>query len=167
MQCTEITSPPVDTAALLNSRTQFNCTFTENNGEYLEWVRFLESDGSSGHRLYDSSTQTVTEPDDYDVINRGGGGYDLVFLSLKSSLTGEYRCRLVYEIADSVTAYMVGVSEYNHPASKKHLYNICTMWINVEDVGPTLYRCYTNVLCLLESHYNSLYLLINKGDTLS
>ena len=22
-------------------------------------------------------------------------------------------------------------------------------WINVEDVGPTLYKCYTNVLCLL------------------
>ena len=22
-------------------------------------------------------------------------------------------------------------------------------WINVEGVGPTLYKCYTNVLCLL------------------
>ena len=22
-------------------------------------------------------------------------------------------------------------------------------WTNVEDVGPTLYKCYTNVLCLL------------------
>ena len=38
--------------------------------------------------------------------------------------------------------------------------NICTMldqrritfvqcWTNVENVGPTLYKCYTNVLCLL------------------
>ena len=24
-------------------------------------------------------------------------------------------------------------------------------WANVEDVGPTLYECFTNVLCLLES----------------
>ena len=30
-------------------------------------------------------------------------------------------------------------------ANTKHLYNICTML----DVGPTLYKCYTNVLCLL------------------
>ena len=31
--------------------------------------------------------------------------------------------------------------------------NICITfiqcWTNVEDVGPTLYKCYTNVLCLL------------------
>ena len=31
--------------------------------------------------------------------------------------------------------------------------NICITfkqcWINVEDVGPTLYKCFTNVLCLL------------------
>ena len=31
--------------------------------------------------------------------------------------------------------------------------NICIIfvqcWTNVEDVGPTLYKCYTNVLCLL------------------
>ena len=32
----------------------------------------------------------------------------------------------------------------------KHLYNICTIiQHNVEDVGPTLYKYYTNVLCLL------------------
>ena len=28
-------------------------------------------------------------------------------------------------------------------------------WNNVEDVGPTLYTCYTNVLCLLEFNYTS------------
>ena len=31
--------------------------------------------------------------------------------------------------------------------------NICITfvqcWTNVEDVGPTLYKCYTNILCLL------------------
>ena len=34
-----------------------------------------------------------------------------------------------------------------YPASTTHLYNIYTMLD--EDVGPTLYKCYTNVLCLL------------------
>ena len=33
--------------------------------------------------------------------------------------------------------------------------NICITfvqsWANVEDVGPALYKCYTNVLCLLSS----------------
>ena len=32
----------------------------------------------------------------------------------------------------------------------KHLYNIFTM---VKDNGPTLYKCYTNVLCLLGSGF--------------
>ena len=34
-----------------------------------------------------------------------------------------------------------------HPASIKHVYVVC--WTNVEDVGTTLYKCYTNVLCFL------------------
>ena len=37
--------------------------------------------------------------------------------------------------------------------------NMCTTFIqrrpNVSDVGPTLYKCYTNVLCLLGSHADS------------
>ena len=39
------------------------------------------------------------------------------------------------------------------PANTKHLYNTCTMLTNVEDVGPTLYKCYTNVLCLLDDDH--------------
>ena len=35
------------------------------------------------------------------------------------------------------------------PVNTNHLYNICTRWTNVEDVGPTLYKCFTNVLWLL------------------
>ena len=38
------------------------------------------------------------------------------------------------------------------PANTKHLYNNCTTSANVFDVGPTLYKCYTNVLCLLGCH---------------
>ena len=36
-------------------------------------------------------------------------------------------------------------------ANTKHLYNICTMqcWTIVADVGPTLYKWYTHLLCLL------------------
>ena len=37
------------------------------------------------------------------------------------------------------------------PSNTKYLYNICTMWTNVNDVGPTLYKCYTHVWCLLGS----------------
>ena len=35
------------------------------------------------------------------------------------------------------------------PVSTRHLYDFMQCWTNVEDVGPTLYKCYTNVLCLL------------------
>ena len=38
---------------------------------------------------------------------------------------------------------------YRHPVNTKHLYDFIQCWTNVEDVGPTLYKCYTNVLCLL------------------
>ena len=31
----------------------------------------------------------------------------------------------------------------------KHLYDFMQCWTSVEDVGPTLYKCHTNVLCLL------------------
>ena len=35
------------------------------------------------------------------------------------------------------------------PVNTKHLYDFIQCWANVEDVGPTMYKCYTNVLCLL------------------
>ena len=35
------------------------------------------------------------------------------------------------------------------PVNTKHLYDFMQCCTNVEDVGPTLYKCYTNVLCLL------------------
>ena len=42
--------------------------------------------------------------------------------------------------------------------------NICITFIqrrpNVFDVGPTLYQCFTNVLCLLASHIAILFLFL-------
>ena len=35
------------------------------------------------------------------------------------------------------------------PPSKHICITFILCWTNVEDVGPTLYKCYTNVLCLL------------------
>ena len=35
------------------------------------------------------------------------------------------------------------------PVNAKHLYDFIQCWANVEDVGPTMYKCYTNMLCLL------------------
>ena len=41
----------------------------------------------------------------------------------------------------------------NGSPTSQQTQNICITfmqcWTNVEDVGPTLYKCYTNVLCLL------------------
>ena len=44
-----------------------------------------------------------------------------------------------------------GVGEGGYPVNTKHLYVFMQCWTNVEDVGPTFYKCYTNVLCLLGS----------------
>ena len=42
--------------------------------------------------------------------------------------------------------------------------NICSTlvqcWIKVEDVGPTLYKCYTNVLCFTSGDENANYIFI-------
>ena len=40
-------------------------------------------------------------------------------------------------------------SLYWHSVNTKHLYDFMQCWTNVENAGPTLYKCYTNVLCLL------------------
>ena len=37
------------------------------------------------------------------------------------------------------------------PSKHKTCIAFVQCWSNVEDVGPTLYTCYRNVLCLLES----------------
>ena len=38
---------------------------------------------------------------------------------------------------------------YRHPVNTTHLYEFVQCWTNVADVGPTLYKCCANVLCLL------------------
>ena len=54
---------------------------------------------------------------------------------------------------DCITAGMLKLLDPQHvltcPVNTKHLYDFMQCWTNVEDVGPTLYKCYTNVLCLL------------------
>ena len=44
----------------------------------------------------------------------------------------------------------------SHSHSSQQTQNTCITYVqrrpNVFDVGPTLYKCYTNVLCLLGSH---------------
>ena len=46
--------------------------------------------------------------------------------------------------------------------------NICIAfvqcWTKVDDVGPTLYKCYTNVLCLLGFHVNKHTLITQKNS---
>ena len=47
--------------------------------------------------------------------------------------------------------------------------NICITFVqrrpNVEDVGPTLYKCYANVLCLLGRQHESFALLLWSTNT--
>ena len=53
---------------------------------------------------------------------------------------------------DCITAGMSKLADPKldwHPVNSKHLYDFIQSWTNVEDVGPTLYKCYTIVLCLL------------------
>ena len=44
---------------------------------------------------------------------------------------------------------MVETPGGDSPVNTKHLYNIYTTTAKVIEVGPTLYKCYTNVFCLL------------------
>ena len=42
----------------------------------------------------------------------------------------------------------MGYAETNSKSAlKKHLYHICTTRPNIFNVGPTTYKCYTNILC--------------------
>ena len=47
---------------------------------------------------------------------------------------------------------MVVIGEYIPQSQQTQNIHITLIqcWTNVFDVGPTLYKCYTNVLCLLE-----------------
>ena len=47
----------------------------------------------------------------------------------------------------SVTGIIDKNIQYNY--STKHLYDFMQCWTNVENVGPTLHKCHTNVLRLL------------------
>ena len=47
--------------------------------------------------------------------------------------------------AERLAAFFHGLSQQTQNISLTFI----QCWANVEDVGPTLYKCYTNVLCLL------------------
>ena len=69
----------------------------------------------------------------------------------------------------------LGVPTGHIPASTKYLYDICTILVsNVKDVGPMLYKCYTNVCldCVLHiagcepsKHETWSQCLVNVGPT--
>ena len=53
------------------------------------------------------------------------------------------------------TRPFVGLNPFMHT---KHFYNICTMRPNVFDVGPTLYKCFKNILYIL------VYIVADSGE---
>ena len=79
-----------------------------------------------------------------------------------------YICRPNKESRDSLVDHMDPALANFTAVNKKYIIlhafvitqwtqNICITfvqcWSNVKDVGPTLYKCYTNVLCLLGSWF--------------
>ena len=66
-----------------------------------------------------------------------------VYRLVKTSQCPSYTCASKY-IPDNLVSDDISI---------KQTQNICIAfiqcWTNVEDVGPTLYKCFTNILCLL------------------
>ena len=56
---------------------------------------------------------------------------------------------------------MVETPGGDSPVNTKHLYNIYT---TTAKVGPTLYKCYTNVFCLLGHGFTLTLLLLAFGE---
>ena len=58
-----------------------------------------------------------------------------------------YNCRDAANISANNNVFIISVGD------SQQTQNICITFVqrrpNVFDVGPTLYKCYTNVLCLL------------------
>ena len=57
-------------------------------------------------------------------------------------------------------------SLYWHSVNTQHLYDFMQCWTNVENVGPTLCKCYTNVLCLVGRRRTFSQTSINVGSML-
>ena len=55
----------------------------------------------------------------------------------------------IWSLACKQTDCITGVCGNSLTVNTKHLYDFMQCWTSVEDVGPTLYKCHTNVLCLL------------------
>ena len=57
------------------------------------------------------------------------------------------------DVVMQISAVYAGVQSQKAVPAFQQTKNICITfvqcWTNVEDVGPTLYKCYANVLCLL------------------
>ena len=63
--------------------------------------------------------------------------------------TWSLACKQTDCITAGIWKLLYPKSLYWHSVNTKHLYDFMQCWTNVENVGPTLYKCYTNVLCLL------------------
>ena len=63
-------------------------------------------------------------------------------------------CKLYFHILDLIAMLTnITITYICSQAGSQRRQNICITFVqcrpNVEDVEPTLYKCYTNVLCLL------------------
>ena len=78
----------------------------------------------------------------------------LLFIHLKLDLIVEFPTSSeIFQFVENRYPEMIFLTYWpsitNYPADTKHLYTIYTMSVQRQDVGQTLYKCNTNVLCLL------------------
>ena len=99
----------------------------------------------------------VGRPSPYSIIILNMRFIPKASLRASSQITASsYILELACKQTDCITAGMLKLLDpslywqlLTCPVNAKHLYDFMQCWTNVEDVGPTLYKCYTNVLCLL------------------
>ena len=78
-------------------------------------------------------------------------GEETFFVFFKPPRPGTEPRTLAWKAAVLTTTLGPPPCSEKKSVNTKHLYDFIQCWTNVEDVGPTLYKCYTNVLCLLGS----------------
>ena len=82
--------------------------------------------------------------------------------------TWSLACKQIDCITAGIWKLLDPKSLYWHSVNTKHLYDFMQCWTNDENVGPTLYKCYTNVLFagLQEDFLSNIVHLFNVGSML-
>ena len=93
------------------------------------------------------------------VYNKHVNNYYILPISIMSHIIHQQSRHTCYIIPGHHSRGVIAYLSLKWQTIIQYTRNICITfvqcWTNVEDVGPTLYKCYTNVLCLLGSPFSS------------